>query len=143
MNIYNKRLFLNHFKLKNENIFSKDDDGNTVFYKWGGISKPSIVNNEEVQQELEEFIQAKDALLGTSHGNAFSDYLKVLTILPTMSMSKPFRIIALILGAPIYFGLKYIFPTMPIVLGIFIAFISVLIVFMWDYSNQVDRILNK
>jgi len=134
---------LDHYKLDKKNIFSKDDEGNTIFYKWGGIGKASIVNEKDVQLELEKFILAKDLLFGTSHGSAIGDLLKVLLILPTMSMSKPFRIIALILGAPIYFGLKYIFPEMPILLGISITFVSVVVVFIWDYSNQIDRILNK
>jgi len=129
--------------MMNNHIFSKDTKGNTIFYKWGGISKPCIVNDETVQKELEKFIRAKDLLFKTDHKSALGDLLSILLLLPQSTLTKPFKIIALIFGTPIFFTLKYFFSEIPILLAIFIAYVSVLTIFIWDYSNQVDKILRK
>jgi len=104
----------------NNDIFSEDEHGNTLFYKWGKFGSSYIINDEEMQNELKKFIQSKNLL-----------------------MKVDLRIYAIFFIAPIYFGLKYLFPETPVVLAIIISLIIVPTIFIWDYSNQIDKILTK
>jgi len=104
----------------NDDIFSEDEHGNILFYKWGKFGGSYIINDAEMQNDLRKFIQTKNSL-----------------------MKIDLRVYAIFFIAPIYFGLKYIFPEIPVILGVIISLIIVTTIFIWDYSNQIDNILTK